>query len=101
MRITHSTNLSVFLPTVTGSTVGGTLGQRFRFPPSSGRGSRDPVGFGLLDSLVKVQERFGIGEFVKLADLQASIFIRDDMRGEDHFADHLHPDRGVCFGSEL
>lgn len=56
-----------------------------------------PVGFCFRDRLEKVEVGFGVGEFIELLDLQASVFVGDYLCKGDHFTDHLHPNRGLYF----
>ena len=41
---------------------------------------------------MKIAMRFGIGELLNLPDLQAPVFIGNDMSNKDRFTAHLHPD---------
>ena len=50
------------------------------------------VGFCFCDNLGRVEIGFGVGELIKLLDLQAPVFVGDDVRDKDHLAGYLHPD---------
>ena len=51
-----------------------------------------PDSFCFRDGLEKVDVGFGVGELVELLDLQASVFVGDDIRDEDIFASHVYPE---------
>lgn len=50
-----------------------------------------PLCFCFCHSLEEVEVGFGVRELFDLLNLQAFIFIGNDMCGPDHFAVHLHP----------
>lgn len=60
-----------------------------------------PFGLFCGDSLEKVEISFGVGELLKLFDLQASVFVGNDVSDEDHLAVHVYTDRGLSPTSEL
>ena len=52
--------------------------------------------------LNKVKMAFGVGELLNLLDLQAPVFVGDDMVDEDRFADRLNTrDHGLQLGGDL
>jgi len=53
------------------------------------------LGFCRCDCLNKIEIGFGVGELLDAGDLQAPVFVGDNMVGEYRFTDHLNPDRGV------
>lgn len=53
------------------------------------------------DGLEKVEMAFGVGELLDLFELQASVFVGNDLSDENHFAVHVYPDRGLGPASEL
>ena len=59
------------------------------------------VDLGLCNCLDKVEIGFRVSELFKLYDLQASVIVGYDMRNEDHFAGHVHPERGLRLGCGL
>ena len=59
------------------------------------------ISFCRRNSLEKVEIGFGVGEFFNFFDLQVSAFVSNDVSDEDHFAIHVHPDRGLGKASEL
>jgi len=53
------------------------------------------------DRLKNVEVGFGVGEFLDLFDLQAPVFVGNDVRDEDRFTDRLNSDRGIRLVGEL
>ena len=54
-----------------------------------------PLSFRRRDRLNKVEFSFGVRELLDLFDLQAPIFVGDDIRDEYRFADSLNPEGGT------
>ena len=59
------------------------------------------VSFSRRSSLGEVEIGFRVHETFEVLDLQASVFIGNDVNDENHFAIYLHPDRGLPLSSEL
>jgi len=54
------------------------------------------LGFRRRDRLNNATEIcFGVGELLDLLDLQAAVFVGNDVPNEDRFTDHLNPDCGT------
>lgn len=60
-----------------------------------------PFNFRFLHSLGKFELCLGVGELLGVLHLQYSIFVLNEGKGEDPFAIHIHPDRGLCFMGNL
>lgn len=59
------------------------------------------VGFSRRDTVEKVEIGFGVGKLLEFFDLQASVFVGNDVSDQDHLAGHVYPDRGRRTAGEL
>lgn len=51
-----------------------------------------PIGFCRRSSLEKVEIGFRVGELLAFFDLQASVFVSNNLSDEDHFTVQVYPD---------
>lgn len=61
-------------------------------PSGSERSGVLPFRFLFRDGLEKIGKEFGVGELLDLLELQASVFVSDDVSDPDHFVVHVHPE---------